>query len=110
MNRNPSQKTGREKPRTANTITARSTQVPAFQAATTPIGTASSTANSMVQAVSVSVGSRRWPMSLETGRLEKIDVPRSPRTTCHSQMASCLCSGASSPSLWRMRSISSGEA
>ena len=110
MNRKPSQKTGRENPSTAKTMTARSTQVPARQAATTPIGTASITANTMVQAVSVSVGSRRWPISLETGRLEKIEVPRSPRATCHSQIASCLCSGASSPSLWRMRSMSSGEA
>src|SRR5580704_13637138 len=57
---------------------ARSIQVPAFHAATTPIGTATQTANTSVTTISESVGSIRCAIRLATGRLVKIDVPRSP--------------------------------
>ncbi len=47
-------------------------------AAITPSGTATSTATISVHSVSDSVGSTRWPISCVTGRLVKIEVPRSP--------------------------------
>jgi hypothetical protein len=58
-----------------------STQLPAFQAATTPIGTAITTAKINVSTIRESVGSMRWAMSCVTGRLVKIEVPRSPWIT-----------------------------
>ena len=60
----------------------RSISEPAFQAASTPIGTASTMAMMMVTIASIRVGSRRCRISLETGRLEKIDIPRSPCAKC----------------------------
>ena len=48
---------------TDSAISVRSIQVPAFHAATMPIGTARTTANVMVSNVSHSVGSMRCPMS-----------------------------------------------
>ena len=62
-------------------MTARSVNVPARQAAIIPNGTATSTANTMVATARARVGSRRWPISLVTGMLEKIETPRSPDST-----------------------------
>ncbi len=63
---------------TANTMTTRSTSLWAFQAASTPIGIARHTATSSVERVSASVGSIRWAIKRVTGRLEKIETPKSP--------------------------------
>jgi hypothetical protein len=49
----------------------------------------------------------RWPISVETGSPEKIDVPRSPRTIGPSQIPTWVRKGRSSPSLARMRAMSS---
>jgi hypothetical protein len=57
---------------------ARSIKVSACQAATTPIGTATQMAITSVTAISDRVGSTRWAIIAATGRLVKIDVPRSP--------------------------------
>ena len=77
--------TGTEKPSTDSAITKRSIQPPARAAASTPSGTASPTATISVHSVSASVGSMRWPISVDTGSWVKIDVPRSPRARSASQ-------------------------
>ena len=77
--------TGTEKPSTENAITARSSQVPALAAAITPRGTATAIDTTSVQSVSASVGSTRCAIKLVTGRLVKIEVPRSPCSSAHSQ-------------------------
>jgi hypothetical protein len=60
--------------------------VPAFQAAIVPIGTAIRIARTAVDSASDRVGSSRCPISLATGRLEKIEMPRSPCIRLHSQV------------------------
>ena len=57
--------------------------------------------------ISESVGSMRCAISVVTGRLVKIDVPRSPCRICQSQSPKCTRNGRSRPRLWRMRSTSS---
>ena len=99
-----------EKPATAKIMIARSTQVPAFQAATTPIGTATTTVMISVVSASIRVGSSRWPISLVTGRLEKIEMPRSPCSSDQTQVPNWMCSGWSRPSCARMRAMSAGLA
>ena len=37
-------------------------------------------------------------------------MPRSPRTTFHSQMPSCMYKGLSKPRVWRIRAMSAGDA
>jgi hypothetical protein len=103
----PSQKVGIEKPETAKTITPRSSQDPFRQAASTPIGTPTPTLISIANSVSQIVVAARCPMRVATGRPEKIEVPRSPRTMRDSQRPTCVWNGWSSPSRARMRSMSS---
>jgi hypothetical protein len=55
----------------------------------TPIPTLMTMANSVSQIVVAA----RWPMSVETGSPEKIEVPRSPRTTRPSQSPTCVMKG-----------------
>ena len=69
---------------TAKTMTRRSIHVPAFQAATIPSGIATTTETISVETVSAMVGSTRCPISFITGRLVKIEMPRSP---CNSPQA-----------------------
>ena len=106
----PITKMGTENPSTANTIVARSTNVPARHAANTPSGTATTMLRMMVATQSARVGSRRWPMSFATGRLEKIDTPRSPWASCPTQRANCTWMGWSRPSRARIFSMSAGLA
>src|SRR3546814_8061938 len=54
---------------------------PTRQAAITPSGTATMTTTTIVQMVSATVGSSRCRISVLTGRLVTIDVPRSPCST-----------------------------
>ncbi len=68
-------------------MTDRSSHEPAFAAAKTPIGTAARTETSKVETVSTTVGSMRCSISSETGRLVKIEVPRSPCSKCQTQAA-----------------------
>ncbi len=63
---------------TAKTMTTRSTHRPAFHAASTPIGIAAVIDTISVAMVSATVGSSRCWISLATGRLVKIEMPRSP--------------------------------
>ena len=79
-------KTGIEKASTANAMISRSIHVPTFHAAITPIGIAVATATSSVANVRQTVGSTRWPMSCITGRLVKIEMPRSPCSTDQTQV------------------------
>ena len=97
----PSQKTGMENPSVANTITTRSIHELAFQAASTPIGIATASANISVNTASERVGTTRWTMSSETSCLDRIDCPRSPLSMSLNQMPSCTGSGLSNPS-WRL--------
>ena len=99
-----------EKPETANSITSRSTSDAFFHAASTPSGTPTPTLMSMAKSVSPMVASVRWRISVDTGRPEKIDVPRSPRTMRPSQMPTCVTKGSFRPSLARMRAMSSDVA
>jgi hypothetical protein len=80
--------------------------VPARQAASTPSGTATVTDSSMVQTVSARVGSTRWASSVVTGRLLKIDTPRSPWSRAQAQVPNRIRKGWSSPSRARMRATS----
>ena len=102
--------TGTEKPSTAKTMMTRSVIVPAFQAAITPIGTATRMAKMMVAMASASVGSSRWPISLATGRLEKMEVPRSPESSAPTQLKNWMWSGSFRPRFSRIFSMSSGRA
>ncbi len=63
-----------------------------------------------VSTISDSVGSIRCAIMCETGRLVKIEVPRSPCRICHSHSPKRTRNGRSSPSDSRMRSTSAGEA
>src|SRR6266700_4161931 len=56
----------------------RSTQLPAFHAATTPSGTAMTMVRTRVIAISESVGSMRCAINAVTGRLVKIEVQDAP--------------------------------
>ena len=66
--------------------------------------------SSSVVAISDSVGSMRCAIIVVTGRLVKIEMPRSPCRTCHSQSPKRTTKGRSSPSDARMRSTSAGVA
>ena len=99
-----------EKPDTAKTMTVRSIHEPCFQAASTPSGTATVIATSIVSVASATVGSTRCLMSVVTGSPEKIDVPRSPRSRLPNQSPSCTCSGRSRPRLARILATSPGLA
>jgi len=91
-------------------MTPRSMKVPAFQAAITPIGTAAQIAITSVVVVSISVGSRRWSISLETGRFEKIETPRSPRARLKTHLPNWTRKGSLRPRRSRMRAMSSAVA
>ncbi len=103
-------KTGVENPSTAIIITVRSIQVPCFHAATTPIGMARLSDRIRVSIISDSVGSIRCAIMCVTGRLVKIEVPRSPCRMCQNQSKKRTRNGRSSPSEARMRSTSAGVA
>ena len=103
----PSQKVGIENPETAKTITNRSSHEPFRHAASTPTGTPMPTLISIANSVSHAVVPTRWPMRVVTGRPEKIDVPRSPRTIRPSQRPTWVRNGWSRPSLARIRAMSS---
>ena len=75
----PSQNDGIASPATANTISALSTQVFAFQAAKIPAGTAIIIATSCEKMAMDIVGSSRCPISVVTGNFVKTDSPKSPR-------------------------------
>ena len=91
-------------------MTRRSAQVPARAAAMTPSGTAISTATMSVHKVSDTVGWTRCPISVVTGRLVKIDVPRSPCSSRHTQPPNCTRNGWSRPSFARICLMSSAVA
>ena len=91
-------------------ITTRSIQVPCRAAAATPIGTATTIVRMSVSTISDTVGSIRCAIMCVTGRLVKIDCPRSPFSTCQTHSPKRTTKGRSSPSDWRMRSTSSGVA
>ena len=62
---------------------ARSNQVPTFQAASTPIGTATTIDSRSVISISDIVGSMRCAIMVVTGRLVKIERPRSACSSRH---------------------------
>src|SRR5687768_15739910 len=65
------------------------------------------TATSSVQRVSATVGSTRWPIRRVTGRLVKMEVPRSPCRRPHTHVPKRTTKGSSRPSPARMRLMSS---
>ena len=87
-------------------MTSRSMNLPAFQAPMTPSGTATSTDTIRVQIASDSVGSTRCAIRRVTGRLVKIEMPRSPCSTAQAQVPKRVQNGSLSPSFSRMRSMS----
>ena len=106
----PSQKDGMASPKTATTITTRSTHVLAFHAARMPRGIAIIIATSCENSAMKSVGSRRWAMRVVTLNLLKIDSPKSPRRMSLKYMTSCSARGLSNPMSARMAAICSGVA
>ena len=105
----PSQKVGIEKPETAKTITPATIQEPlaprGHHADRHPDADADQHGE---QGRTRSVAAARWPMSVETGSPEKIEVPRSPRTTRPSQIADLHVEGLIETQLGvRMRAMSS---
>ena len=91
-------------------VTSRSIQVPCFQAATTPIGMAQLSDSTSVMIINDTVGSIRCAIMWVTGRLVKIEVPRSPCRMCHSHSPNRTTNGRSRPSEARIRSTSAGVA
>ena len=91
-------------------MTAWSTHDPCFQAASTPSGIATETANTIASSINEMVGSMRCAIMWLTGRLVKIEVPRSPCRICHSHSPNRTRNGLSRPSEARMRSTSAGVA
>jgi hypothetical protein len=83
----------------------RSIQVPAFHAASTPIGTAIAIDITSVIDISDSVVGVRCSIIVSTGRLVKIEVPRSPCSTCQNQSPNRTTKGRSSPSEARICAI-----
>ena len=63
-----------------------------------------------VRIISDSVGSIRCAIMCVTGRLVKIEVPRSPCMMCQNQSANRTTKGRSRPSEARIRSTSAGVA
>jgi hypothetical protein len=59
-------------------MTVRSIHDPAFHAASTPSGIAARTDTRRVEIVKLTVGAMRCAIKVETGRLVKIEMPRSP--------------------------------
>src|SRR5215208_2454387 len=88
----------------------RSIQVPAFQAATTPNGIATTMERMRVTIISERVGSMRCRIIVQTGRLVKIEVPMSPWIMWKNHSPNRTRNGRSRPRLWRMRSTSAGVA
>ena len=74
----PSQKTGIEKPKTTKSITIRSIARPACQAARIPRGMPITRVRVSPSMASVTVGCTLGAIRLVMGRLENMDVPRSP--------------------------------
>ena len=64
----------------------------------------------VVMTASAIVGSSRCMNNDATGRLEKIDTPKSPRSALPIHRMNCSWNGRSSPSLSRIASICSGVA
>ena len=93
------------KPITAITMIRRSTHVPAFHAASTPIGTAIAMDITSVITISEIVVGARCSIIFNTGRLVKMEVPRLPCSTCHSQSAKRMTNGLSSPRVARICAI-----
>src|SRR5262245_12422610 len=89
---------------------ARSMMVSAFHAAHAPIGTAMETEKTRVTAINDRVGSMRCAIMAATGRLVKIEVPRSAWRICQTHSPKRMAKGRSSPRLWRIRSTSAGVA
>ncbi|MBA7482925.1 hypothetical protein ES707_18429 [subsurface metagenome] len=79
-------------------MTMRSIQEPCLCAASTPRGTATSTAIRMVKNASESVGSMRSPIREATVFLKKKLSPKSPVSTLPDQMTNCSIIGRSRPS------------
>ncbi|MNV69252.1 hypothetical protein D3C71_1621560 [compost metagenome] len=94
----------------ASTMVKRSTQVRDPHAAAIPSGSETSSATSMVEAASDSVGSIRWAISEEIGMLLMMECPISPCSRVPTQMKNCSSNGRSSPRLTRMRSMSATDA
>ena len=89
-------------------ITERSIQVPARAAATTPSGTATSTATTSVQASATASARCAARSACVTGRLVKIDVPRSPCSSApRPSRRSAPGTARRGPSFSRMRRMSS---
>ena len=63
---------------TENAMTPLSIQLPDFQAANMPRGTATKIAIESVKNAKDNVGAMRCPINWLTGRFENIDTPRSP--------------------------------
>ena len=77
----PRAKAGNEMPLTASAIPRRSGQRLRHTAAAIPAAIPNSTAQLMLASVSHSVGIKRLAISLETGRREAMEMPKSPRST-----------------------------
>src|SRR5690606_28623295 len=99
-----------EKPATDSAMMPRSSQLPCFQAAMTPSGTATTTANRRVISASDSVGSTRWPIIMATGCLDSTERPRSPCRICPIQVTNCSGIGRSRPRSARIAAITSAVA
>ena len=97
INSMPSAKEGNEMPETASVIPRRSGARFRQTAEAMPMPIPNTTDHAMLAMVSSRVGMKRSPISTDTGRLERIDVPKSPRSALRKKRANCRCSGRSSP-------------
>jgi hypothetical protein len=79
MKTRPSQKTGIDTPRSETVIVTASVGEPRRVAATVPSGTPNKRPTSMAAMANSTVAGKRTASSAATGRLLKMDRPRSPR-------------------------------
>ena len=89
---------------------ARSIQVLDFQAASTPSGTPTTTANTSLTTATTIVGVMRCPMISDTATRLPTDSPRSPRASLPTQVTNCTWTGLSRSSDARIALNFSGVA
>ena len=105
----PSQKLGNDTPKSATAEPSVSQIVPRRTAASTPSGTATTSARASAPNVSWTVGPRRSRISAATGSPVLNERPRSPRRAAPAQPRYWSASGRSRPSRWRTCAAASWE-
>src|SRR6218665_1024943 len=94
----PNANAGKEMPDTASVMPMRSGHWLRYTAETMPMPMPKITAHTMLVMVSITVGKKRSPISVDTGRRVRIEVPKSPCSMWLKKPTNCCGSGLSRPS------------